>query len=501
MDFVYGEVEHNLIFMPRDEALKLASVHRALRSAKTWGEFRSLLPKDVWLDLEQRLREYCKFGSFEQFSVELLGEEPDLSLAEAWERYLRLDWGDERPPAESDLFGFELVPGTVEGDWPAWPAQEMLYWVPRGIREKHGERQSSVHNGPFLRLDPEKETEIVAAFRDAGHHLEKHEALVRTASGCASQKDWKQVLLLIKAPERCPEGTRGQPRRRDDKPYMKSRVVGGAAGVERVREESAKKETKVEKAQEAARQVREITLPDDAIRLEEANFPTGLAAALAGKAVTVEILPEEAPGTKRAEPDENPVWIDREGNRWNDYRPTRVLYTDAQGRVWRLPRHWVTDALLSNAPQLDSHYPVTRDHVFPENLHLPSRWDLLEINVPSKQAEEFSGKPVKIEVRLSPDAPVQVFWQDGAGGRWRIPHTWRRRRVRLPTSEVLVTGGVSPAVAASYAGRVVSVNYHPGSLCCMPEHYRFRDEKGNRWPIKIQDCFVLGYGDVEEHPA
>ncbi len=248
-------------------------------------------------------------------------------------------------------------------------------------------------------------------------------------------------------------------------------------------------------------EVKEMTLPGDAIQLEEVNLPTDMAAALAEKTVTVEVLLEEAPGTRRAEPEENLVLIDRQGNRWNDYRPTRVLYTDAQGRVWRLPRHWLTGVIHSNAPQSDSHYPVTREHVFSETLHLPSRWDLLEINIPSQQAEEFSGKPVKIEVRLSPDCPVCVTWEEPTGGRWRIPHTWRRRRVRLPASEVLIAEGVSPAVAAMYTGRVVSVNYHPGSLCCMPEHYRFRDEKGNRWPVKIEDCFLLGYGDAEEHPA
>jgi hypothetical protein len=217
-----------------------------------------------------------------------------------------------------------------------------------------------------------------------------------------------------------------------------------------------------------------------------------------GKIVTVEALLEEAPGTRRAEPDENPVLIDRQGNRWNDYRPARVLYTDAQSRVWRLPRQWLTGVVHSNTPQPNSNYPVTREHVFSEALHLPSRWDLLEINIPSEQAEEFSGKPVKINVRLSPDCPVRVTWQDPMGRRWRIPHLWRRRRVRLPVSEVLAAEGVAPAVAATYAGRIVSVNYHPGSLCCMPEHYRFRDEQGNRWPVKIKDCLLLGYGDAEE---
>jgi hypothetical protein len=107
------------------------------------------------------------------------------------------------------------------------------------------------------------------------------------------------------------------------------------------------------------------------------------------------------------------VLIDRQGNRWNDYRPMRVFNTDAQGRTWRLPRHWLTGAVHSNAPQPDSRYPVTREHVFPETLHLTSRWDLLEINIPSEQAEEFSGKPVKIEVRLSPDTPLQCFGRMG----------------------------------------------------------------------------------------
>ena len=248
-------------------------------------------------------------------------------------------------------------------------------------------------------------------------------------------------------------------------------------------------------------EVKEIRLPDDAIQLQEANLPTDLTAALVGETVTVEVLPEEAVGTRRAGPDEYPAWIDRQGNRWNEFHPMRVVYTDAQGRTWRLPRHWLTGVAHSNAPQPDSRYPVTQEHVFSETIHLPSHWDLLEINIPSEQAEEFSGKLVKIEVRLSPECPVRVTWQDPTGGLWRIPHFWRRRRVRLPASEVLVAEGVSPAVAAIYGGLVLSVNYHPGSLCCMPQHYRFRDEKGNGWPVRIVDCFPLGYGDAEEHPA
>ena len=67
-----------------------------------------------------------------------------------------------------------------------------------------------------------------------------------------------------------------------------------------------------------------------------------------------------------------------------------------------------------------------------------------------------------------------------------------RRRVQLPERGRLTEGGVPDETAAIYAGRVVSVNYHPGSLCCLLEQYRFRDEQGNRWPVKIQDCFLVG---------
>src|SRR5437879_1604536 len=88
-------------------------------------------------------------------------------------------------------------------------------------------------------------------------------------------------------------------------------------------------------------------------------------------------------------------------------------------------------------------------------------------------------KPAVVEVRLRPHAPVQVFWRDGAGGRWRIPHVWRCRRIRLPTRHVLVGQGIPSDVATSRACRVVSTYYHPGSLCCWPEHYHFRDEYGD----------------------
>jgi hypothetical protein len=65
----------------------------------------------------------------------------------------------------------------------------------------------------------------------------------------------------------------------------------------------------------------------------------------------------------------------------------------------------------------------------------------------------------------------------------------------------LVSNGVIPDVAEEFAGKAVSVNYHPGSLCCLPDGYRFRDAVGDRWAVKMTDCLLLGYGDEDENFA
>ena len=65
----------------------------------------------------------------------------------------------------------------------------------------------------------------------------------------------------------------------------------------------------------------------------------------------------------------------------------------------------------------------------------------------------------------------------------------------LPDKNTLVAQGIPNDVAAECGSTIVSVNYHFGSLCCLPEHYRFRDGRGGKWPIRIEDCTVVGFGN------
>lgn len=94
---------------------------------------------------------------------------------------------------------------------------------------------------------------------------------------------------------------------------------------------------------------RRITLPKETYRLEEINLPPHVVSALAGKAITVEVAPEQETGTRQFDkaklPQELPLLIDPQGIAWNDYWPMRVSFSDPQGGKWRVPRHWLTQGL------------------------------------------------------------------------------------------------------------------------------------------------------------
>ena len=118
----------------------------------------------------------------------------------------------------------------------------------------------------------------------------------------------------------------------------------------------------------------EIILPTEKFRLEEINIPEGLASALAGQAVDVEVHPEVPAETQRLDlenlPDGLPFFVGDDGIAWNGYWPARVLYTDATGRTWRLPRHWLTEGV---SPIIDaSRYEVTHGSSWLESWCPPS---------------------------------------------------------------------------------------------------------------------------------
>jgi len=246
----------------------------------------------------------------------------------------------------------------------------------------------------------------------------------------------------------------------------------------------------------------QIILPSDNFRLEEINLPEELATSLAGREITVDVLPEEPPLTCRLDlnklPDGLPISIDDNDVAWNAYSPPRVLYTDAGGRAWRLPRHRLSDGVTSVVDA--SRYEVTDKLCWHEIWCPPTWWDLCDINIPGSAAAAV-GEGIWIEVTVAPGEIPTVCWKDSSGTVWRIPHDWRRRRINPPDCDGLLRNNLPKDIAEEFGGRIVSVNYHPGSLCCLRDGYRVRDGRGSRWPVKAADCVAVGFGDEAERCA
>ena len=146
-EVVYGVLpsDGHLVLVPREQADRLAVIHAAIHDSKTWEEFRSNVPDDAWRE-----------------------------VLEAFE---------EQGPEPAEPFEADALPGYADGDWPDWPAQRMLNWMPVRIRERFGRVRDSVLNGPYLELDPERKEDIVAALETEGFRATEDADLVARASG------------------------------------------------------------------------------------------------------------------------------------------------------------------------------------------------------------------------------------------------------------------------------------------------------------------------------
>ena len=247
-----------------------------------------------------------------------------------------------------------------------------------------------------------------------------------------------------------------------------------------------------------------IVLPSERFRLEEINMPEELASALAGQAVDAEALPEAPAGTLRLDlnglPDGLPFLVGDDGIAWNGYWPARVLYTDAER-----PHVEIATALAHRqgvSPVIEaSRYEVTHESSWLESWCPPTWWDLWDVNIDDIPAADGERGAACIEVSVAPGEIPKVFWKGPSGKAWRIPHDWRRRRIRLPDCEGLLRNGLPLDIAEEFGGRIVAVNYHPGSLCCLSDGYRVRDGRGGKWPVRAADCVVVGFGDETERFA
>jgi hypothetical protein len=149
---VIGTVENDgleVVMIPQHEAMSLARLHHAMDRATTWGEFKRLAPPEHYEDAVRR-----------------------------W-----MDSNEEEEPAADQPFDAYDIPGRGDGDWPSWPAQDMLAWVPDEIQARFGRSQASVLNGSWLSLPGESIDEIAAAMKRLGYRCRRDDALIARAHG------------------------------------------------------------------------------------------------------------------------------------------------------------------------------------------------------------------------------------------------------------------------------------------------------------------------------
>jgi hypothetical protein len=147
-----GRGDSNLVFIQASEAKRLAKVHYAIENASDWGTFRREMPAE---DLKYVIEHYRDRG---------------------------------KPlPRKGDGF---VIPGSYyDGDWPDWPEQMMLDWMPKTIVEKYGTVECPVFNGHFLTLQMKDAEQILLALKRDGFECRLDEKMVRQACGRSCSSD------------------------------------------------------------------------------------------------------------------------------------------------------------------------------------------------------------------------------------------------------------------------------------------------------------------------
>lgn len=147
-----------MVFIQGKKAKRLANVHTAIGNSKTWGTFCRKMPAEDLRYVVDRLRER-----------------------------------QEPLPRKRDKFAFGLLPPAYfDGDWPGWPEQMMLDFMPEAIVEKYGQTPCSTLNGHYLVLRMSDAEEILKALEREGFRCRLDEKLVRLACGRGS---WSKTAL------------------------------------------------------------------------------------------------------------------------------------------------------------------------------------------------------------------------------------------------------------------------------------------------------------------
>lgn len=155
---IYGITNLGLLFVPESRAKELADGNRALLSAKTWGEFKSLVSKELY-------EFYLPNSDYYEGPNE--PEDGD------FEPY---DIAPETPFTPNDVVTYDELPAN--------PEIEMSEWMPEEIQVKFGKKMryagmdANVPSGDILVLKEKDMSKIVADLEKLGFVCKRDDDLL-----------------------------------------------------------------------------------------------------------------------------------------------------------------------------------------------------------------------------------------------------------------------------------------------------------------------------------
>jgi hypothetical protein len=155
---IYGITGLGLLFVPESRAKELADGNKALLTAKTWGEFKSLVSKELYEFYLPNSDHYegpqePEDGNFDTYDI-----------------------APESPFTPNDVLTYEELPAN--------PEIEMTEWMPEEIQEKFGQKMRyyamdmNVPDGEILVLEEAQMDEIVAELENLGYVCSRDDDLL-----------------------------------------------------------------------------------------------------------------------------------------------------------------------------------------------------------------------------------------------------------------------------------------------------------------------------------
>ncbi len=166
---IWGNIDKSLVYIPEDEALRLASLWQAIRTSETWADFIRLAGEEEFdqliMDILEALGHEALFVSYK------MGED------------LRAYITDLYLPQPEDPFTTDIIPGFEEGEYLPIPAQEMVSWIPEELFDEMGEVKLHEDYGFIYYINPENQPLVDASLTAGGYQIKHHQELVERASG------------------------------------------------------------------------------------------------------------------------------------------------------------------------------------------------------------------------------------------------------------------------------------------------------------------------------